>query len=353
MPSLDNAISSVDKLASRLEQGLSAGVTPLPLRVDPDDPWADAINPPAGVYKASGLWLSIRGARVTRASQERCPITGYLRTLPFESQCPLPGAFKADNSWLDGMLAPVIKPKGSVANAGAHSSKAPEAVGARAAAAKASKADKAAAKSSEAAAAAAPAAAEAAAAAPGTPAAAPAVAAPPSVAEAAEAFAKAKLVVGKVVSAGFVEGSDKLYLCSVDVGEDKPRQVITGLRKYVAQEQLSGASCVVILNLKPAKLAGHASEAMILAAEALGVEPDDRRVFLLVPPAGAAPGTRVLAATAPAAAPPKECKSAAWALIKTLLRVVDGKASFAGEPLRTEHGPVTIGGPAPDGAAIQ
>jgi aminoacyl tRNA synthase complex-interacting multifunctional protein 1 len=288
-------------------------------------------------------------------------VTGYLRTLPFEGQCPLPEVFKADSRWLDGLLAPAIKPKGAPAAGAAAptSGKAPEAVGARAKAAKAAKADKAAAKEAGAAGAAdaapapaAPAAAPSAPAAPAAPAAPDAPAPPPTAAQAAEAFAKSRLAVGRVLSAGFVEGSDKLYLCQVEVGEPAPRQVITGLRKFVPQAELEGALVVVILNLKPAKLAGHASLAMILAAEVPAPEtPEGRRVLLLRAPAGAAPGDAVLTAAGPAATPyPKDCKSAAWAMVKSLLAVQQGKACFAGAPLCAAAGEVAAD--APDGSHI-
>jgi aminoacyl tRNA synthase complex-interacting multifunctional protein 1 len=325
MAAIDAAVEQLDSLIVSLEASL--GDAAPPLRVDPDDPWAESINPPEGVHKL------------------RCPVTGYLRTLPFEKNCPVAPAFTADSSWLDGLLKPVIKPAGG--SAVAPPSKAPEAVGARAAAAKLAKAEKKAAatdaasgKADEKTAAAAPAAEGAAKAA-------------PSDAEAAEAFSKAKLAVGKVVSAGFVEGSDKLYLCQVDVGEEKPRQVITGLRKYVAQERLQGAPCVVILNLKPAKLAGFESCAMILAAEVLTPgEGEGRTVHLVCPPSGAVPGERVhLQGGPPATAPPKECRTAPWATVKALLSVQAGVACFAGKPLWAGSvGEVTA--TAPDGSHI-
>jgi tRNA-binding EMAP/Myf-like protein len=155
-----------------------------------------------------------------------------------------------------------------------------------------------------------------------------------------------------VLSADFVDGSDKLYLCQVEAGEAAPRQVITGLRKFVAQDKLAGALVVVILNLKPAKLAGHASQAMILAAEVLAPEtPEGRRVVLLQAPAGAQPGDAVLTPAGPAATPPpKECKSAPWATVKSLLSVQQGKACFAGAVLGAPAGPVLAD--APDGSHI-
>jgi hypothetical protein len=60
MAALDGAIAKVEALMGSLEAGLSDRSAAPRLRVDPDDPWADTINPPEGVYK-------VRAAR--RAAQ--------------------------------------------------------------------------------------------------------------------------------------------------------------------------------------------------------------------------------------------------------------------------------------------
>ena len=88
---------------------------------------------------------------------------------------------------------------------------------------------------------------------------------------------QAKLVVAKVKEVGFVENSDKLYLCQVQVGPDEVRQVVTGLRKHVPQEVLEGATVMTIINLKTAKLAGQLSAAMIMC----GVTDGKAAVLLL------------------------------------------------------------------------
>eukprot|EP00180_Rhodochaete_pulchella_P000116 Plantae.Rhodophyta-Rhodochaete_pulchella.ctg1074.p1 GENE.Plantae.Rhodophyta-Rhodochaete_pulchella.ctg1074~~Plantae.Rhodophyta-Rhodochaete_pulchella.ctg1074.p1 ORF type:complete len:754 (-),score=133.53 Plantae.Rhodophyta-Rhodochaete_pulchella.ctg1074:82-2343(-) len=76
------------------------------------------------------------------------------------------------------------------------------------------------------------------------------------------------LRVGRIVEAGTVEGSDKLYLCKVDVGEvSGPRQVVAGLRDMYSIEDLQGRQVVLVCNLQPASLAGHESQGMILVAE--------------------------------------------------------------------------------------
>ena len=65
MAALDGAIAQVDALLSTLDAGLTDRSAVPPLRVDPDDPWADTINPPAGVHK-------VRCARCASGAARRC-----------------------------------------------------------------------------------------------------------------------------------------------------------------------------------------------------------------------------------------------------------------------------------------
>jgi aminoacyl tRNA synthase complex-interacting multifunctional protein 1 len=57
-------------------------------------------------------------------------------------------------------------------------------------------------------------------------------------------------LTAQVTEVGFVENSDKLYLCQVLVAADDVRQVVTGLRKHVPIEDLLNKKVVVITNLK-------------------------------------------------------------------------------------------------------
>ena len=50
--------------------------------------------------------------------------------------------------------------------------------------------------------------------------------------------------------------ADSLYVEKIDVGEAEPRTVISGLRKFVAQDQLEGALVAVVCNLKPVNMRG-------------------------------------------------------------------------------------------------
>lgn len=97
----------------------------------------------------------------------------------------------------------------------------------------------------------------------------------------------------RVLEVGPVEGSEKLWLCQVDCGDEKPRQIVAGLQAYVPREVMQGLDVVTVCNLKAAKLAGQTSEAMILAASCMDGE--TRIVKTLKPPAGCSPGERVRA----------------------------------------------------------
>ena len=76
---------------------------------------------------------------------------------------------------------------------------------------------------------------------------------------------KISLKVAKVLEAERVEGSDKLLKLQVSLGNEK-RQVVAGLQKYYAPEELVGKKVVMVANLKPAKLKGIESQGMLLAA---------------------------------------------------------------------------------------
>ena len=100
-----------------------------------------------------------------------------------------------------------------------------------------------------------------------------------------EDFAKLELRVGLVKSAERIKKSDKLLRLIVDIGEE--RQIVAGIGKRFAPEDLVGRRVTVVANLRPAKLMGVESHGMILAA---GGELD---LELASVPEGVAPGTRV------------------------------------------------------------
>jgi len=79
-------------------------------------------------------------------------------------------------------------------------------------------------------------------------------------------FVKLEIRVGEVIACEAVETSKKLLCSKVRIGSET-RQILSGIRKYYAPEEMVGKKVCVITNLKPAKLAGLESQGMILCAE--------------------------------------------------------------------------------------
>ncbi len=80
-------------------------------------------------------------------------------------------------------------------------------------------------------------------------------------------FAKVDLRVGRVIACEKIPEADKLLLLKVDLGEEKPRQIVSGLAGSYTSGQMIGKSIVVISNLKAAKIRGYESQGMLLAGK--------------------------------------------------------------------------------------
>lgn len=77
-------------------------------------------------------------------------------------------------------------------------------------------------------------------------------------------FHKVEIRVGEVLSAEPIEGSDKLLRLKVNFGSEE-RQVLSGIKAYVAPEALVGKRFPFVTNLPPRTMMGLESQAMILA----------------------------------------------------------------------------------------
>ncbi|KAL2919593.1 hypothetical protein HK105_200505 [Polyrhizophydium stewartii] len=97
---------------------------------------------------------------------------------------------------------------------------------------------------------------------------------------------KLDIRVGTIVSVKRHPDADTLYVEEVDLGEDAPRTVVSGLVKYMTEDKLQDRKVVLLCNLKPAKMRGIESQAMVLATTSA----DGATVELLDPPAGSANG---------------------------------------------------------------
>src|SRR3546814_465462 len=64
----------------------------------------------------------------------------------------------------------------------------------------------------------------------------------------------------------------RLYCEEIDVGEDTPRQIASGLAKVYTLEEMQNRRIIVVCNLKPRKLAGFKSCGMVLCATNEGSE---------------------------------------------------------------------------------
>ena len=80
-------------------------------------------------------------------------------------------------------------------------------------------------------------------------------------------FKKCEIRVGTVLECSNIEGSEKLLKFKIDLGENEPRQIISGIAKYYNPSELVGKQVCVLANLKPAKIFKHESMGMILSAE--------------------------------------------------------------------------------------
>jgi methionyl-tRNA synthetase len=77
-------------------------------------------------------------------------------------------------------------------------------------------------------------------------------------------FMKIEMRVATVIEAAKVKKADKLLKLQLDLGFEK-RQVVSGIAKHYAPEDLVGKKVICVTNLKPVKLRGELSEGMVLA----------------------------------------------------------------------------------------
>ncbi len=100
-----------------------------------------------------------------------------------------------------------------------------------------------------------------------------------------EEFSRMQFQVGEIIACEAVPKSKKLLCSQVRIGS-QTRQIVSGIQKAYTPEEMVGKKVMVLVNLKPAKLAGVLSEGMLLCAE-----DEDGTLSLMIPekkmPAGA------------------------------------------------------------------
>ena len=152
---------------------------------------------------------------------------------------------------------------------------------------------------------------------------------------------KLDMRVGLILSAERHPEAEKLYVEKVDVGEEKPRTVVSGLVDYMPASALTNRRAVLLCNLKPAKMRGIESQAMVLAAS----DEAHTKVELLVPPDAVAVGERVFFDGHPGEPlPPNQiAKKKVWEAVQPDLSTsAERVALYKDLPFLTSQGPCTV-----------
>ncbi|KAH0785020.1 TRNA binding domain containing protein [Histomonas meleagridis] len=149
--------------------------------------------------------------------------------------------------------------------------------------------------------------------------------------------------VSRIVKVWPHPDADSLYCEEIDIGDGVIKKVITGVRKYIPIEEMENRLVVVFTNIKPGKIRGQPSEAMVFA----GSSADHSKVELLTPPADTPVGTRVLCGdfVNPDIKPSVDSKGKWWKAVSSnnqLTINAEGQACYKGVPLRVPQGNITV-----------
>lgn len=100
-------------------------------------------------------------------------------------------------------------------------------------------------------------------------------------------FEKMQFQVGEIIACEEVKKSKKLLCSQVRVGS-QVKQIVSGIKGHYSAEEMVGKKVMVLVNLKPAKLAGVMSEGMLLCAEN-----EDGTLALMTPEKDMLPGAEI------------------------------------------------------------
>ncbi|KAK4336632.1 hypothetical protein RND71_043744 [Anisodus tanguticus] len=140
------------------------------------------------------------------------------------------------------------------------------------------------------------------------------------------------LLVGRVIEVNKHPDAEKLYVEKIDLGEKEPRTVVSGLVDYVDSDKFLNKLVVVLCNLKPSKLRGILSEAMVMCAS----DKENNKVELLEPPVNSVPGDRIHFEKYPGEPDAQlNAKKKIWEQVSVDLKTNENKvATYKGDPFR-------------------
>jgi len=149
---------------------------------------------------------------------------------------------------------------------------------------------------------------------------------------------KLEFKVGQITKVWIHPNADKLYCEEIECGEEKPRQISSGLRPFYTLEEMEGRRLLVVSNLKTKKLAGIPSQGMVLCA----ANDTNDQVEFIEPPAEAPLGEIITFTDLP---PPEpfsgaqvEKKKVFQACVEGMRTTKDGEAAWEGHLFMTSKG---------------
>lgn len=148
-------------------------------------------------------------------------------------------------------------------------------------------------------------------------------------------ISKLDIRVGVIKKAWLHPEADKLFCEEIDIGEDEPRQIASGLRAHYELEDLEGQRVLVLANLKTRKMLGFPSHGMVLCGVKEGT------VKFVEPPKDAEIGERVMVDGfdgEPATENQVIKKKMLEAIFPDLSTNSEGVACYKGVPLATTSG---------------
>ena len=154
-------------------------------------------------------------------------------------------------------------------------------------------------------------------------------------------FTQTDIRVGRITKAWEHAGSDKLFCEEIDVGDEKPRQIASGLRAHYKVEDLENRLVLVVCNLKAAKLAGFTSEGMVLCAS----DSESGKTEFVDPPAGSKVGenVKIEGLTGAPVGPNQMKKRKVWHQVEPGLKSNDDRvACWEGKSITTSAGKCTV-----------
>ncbi|KAH7464882.1 hypothetical protein KRP22_012701 [Phytophthora ramorum] len=155
-------------------------------------------------------------------------------------------------------------------------------------------------------------------------------------------FSSLDIRVGEITLVWKHPESDKLYCEEIDIGEEEPKQVASGLQAFYSLEEMEKRKVLVLLNLKPAKLGGFKSHGMVLCA----CDEAHENVQFVEPPADAVVGERVTIASEasgePLSAAQMKKQKALEKISPDFLTDAKCVATYKGEQIMTSAGPCRV-----------